>query len=162
MAHSLRIYGNGVSSQMGWLVPNHLAWAIFGLTQGPSWWLTHLSAKMDSSMKDSGRLVGHIVSSLLLLAPPEFSQLVFSGSTMFLIGTSCCEETRASGYPCVWLRWAVLVNVSLTILPRKSQGIEETFRFVKYSILIFSPIDENNPLVCMRPFIFVKVPQLHN
>ena len=38
------------------------------LVLGPSWWYMHLSAKMDSSAKDPGRLV---VSSLLL-APPTF------------------------------------------------------------------------------------------
>ena len=40
---------------------NHLAWPIFGLTRGPSWWRVLLSAKMDSSVKDSERLVGHIM-----------------------------------------------------------------------------------------------------
>ena len=45
---------------------NHLAWPIFGLTQGPSLWREHLSAKMDSSMKDSGRLVRHIMGWCLL------------------------------------------------------------------------------------------------
>ena len=66
-----------VSGFMGMgLVPrlslvNHLAWPIFGLTQGPSWCQVPLSAMMDSSTKGSGSLV-----SSLLLAPPEFSQLV--------------------------------------------------------------------------------------
>ena len=45
---------------------NHLTWPIFGLTQGPSWWCMRLSAKMDSSVKDSGRLVGRIVGWHLL------------------------------------------------------------------------------------------------
>ena len=40
------------------------------LVLGPSWWCTHLSAKMDSSAKDPGRLV--IFS--FLLAPPKSSQ----------------------------------------------------------------------------------------
>ena len=47
---------------------NHLAWPIFGLTQGPSWWHMHLSDKMDSSKKDSERLSGHIMGWCLL--PP--------------------------------------------------------------------------------------------
>ena len=47
---------------------NHLAWPVFGLTRGPSWWHVHLSAKMDSSEKDSGRLVGHMDWHLL---PPS-------------------------------------------------------------------------------------------
>ena len=37
---------------------SHLAWPMFCLTQ-PPWWHAHLSVKMDSSEKDSGRLVGH-------------------------------------------------------------------------------------------------------
>ena len=41
----------------GLSLASHLAWPIFGLTQGPSWW--HLSAKIDSSKKDFGRLVRH-------------------------------------------------------------------------------------------------------
>ena len=53
----------------GLSLASFLAQPIFGLAQGPSWWLTHLSAKMDSSAKDPGRLV---VSSFLLV-PPEFS-----------------------------------------------------------------------------------------
>ena len=40
----------------GLSLATHLAWPIFGLTQGPSWWQMHLSAKIDFSAKDSGRL----------------------------------------------------------------------------------------------------------
>ena len=35
---------------------------------------------------------------------------------MFLIRTSCCEITHASGYYRAWPGWAVLVNGSLTTL----------------------------------------------
>ena len=52
----------------GLSLATHLSWPIFSLTQGPSWWRSHLSAKMDSSEKDSGRLVGHIMDWHLL--PP--------------------------------------------------------------------------------------------
>ena len=45
---------------------NHLAWPIFGPTHGPSWWRVPLSAKMDSSKKDSGWLVGYIMGWRLL------------------------------------------------------------------------------------------------
>ena len=48
---------------------NHLAWPVFGLTQGPSRWHAHLPAKMDSSMKESGRLVGQYYG---LASPPSF------------------------------------------------------------------------------------------
>ena len=45
---------------------NHLAWPIFGLTQGPSLWPARLSAKMDSSAEESGRLTGHTMGWCLL------------------------------------------------------------------------------------------------
>ena len=53
----------------GLSLANHLAWPIFGLTQGPSWWRAHLSPKMDSSRKDSGRLVVSSLSWPLLNSP---------------------------------------------------------------------------------------------
>ena len=46
---------------------SHLAWPMFGLTQGPSLWPGRLFAKMDSSAKDSGRLTGHMGWCLLPL-----------------------------------------------------------------------------------------------
>ena len=49
----------------GLSLANHLAWPLFGLTQGPSCWRMHLSAKMDSNVKDFGRLVGHMGCCLL-------------------------------------------------------------------------------------------------
>ena len=45
MARSLRFYGDGSPGCL---------WPII-LTQSPSWWLMHCSAKMDASEKDSGR-----------------------------------------------------------------------------------------------------------
>ena len=60
------VHGNGVSS---WLsLASHLAWSMFVLTQGPSWWQVNLSAKMDSSAKDSGRLIRHLMGWHLLPA----------------------------------------------------------------------------------------------
>lgn len=78
------VHGNGVSS---WLsLASHLAWSMFVLTQGPSWWQVNLSAKMDSSAKDSGRLIRHLMGWHLLPAfgPSDPSQLVFWSSTMSL------------------------------------------------------------------------------
>ena len=66
MAYSLRLYGNEVSFP-GCLWPIILLVSIFGLTQGPFWWHLHLSAKMDSSVRVSGRLAGHIMGWHLLL-----------------------------------------------------------------------------------------------
>ena len=35
---------------------------LFGVTQGLSCWRMHLSAKLDSSMRVSGRPAGHVVN----------------------------------------------------------------------------------------------------
>ena len=94
----------------GLSLASHLSWPIFGLTQDPSRWPKHLSAKMNSNAKDSGRLV---VSSLLL-ASPEFSSL-FSRQHHVLVGSSSYETTHASGYHGAWIEGVVLVNGSLTI-----------------------------------------------
>lgn len=61
----------------------HLAWPIFGLAPGPSWWQVHLLTKMDPSAKDSGMLI----LSSLLLAPPQFSQ-VTGAAPHSLLGVS--------------------------------------------------------------------------
>ena len=53
------------------------------LTQGPFWWCTHQSAKMDSSEKDSGRLVGQMGWSLL--SPFDLSRILpVSGNLLVL------------------------------------------------------------------------------
>ena len=57
MACSLMVYGGGVSL-LGCLWPIILLVPIFGVTQGPSWWRAHLSAKMDSRSRVSGRQAG--------------------------------------------------------------------------------------------------------
>ena len=69
-----------------WPLASFLAQPIFGLAQGPSWWPVHLSAKMDFSAKDSGKLV---VSSLLL-APPTFS--VFAVAPCSLSGAPVVRQ----------------------------------------------------------------------
>lgn len=87
---------------------HHLACSYIWHDCGPSCRYTHLSAKVDSIMRASWRLAGHIMGLhfLLLVAPPKFCQLVFSSSTMFLMGTSCCEATceDASGHHCTWTK----------------------------------------------------------
>ena len=90
----------------GWSLANHFAWPVSGLTQGPSWWRAHCSTEMDSSEKDSGRLVGHM--DWRLLFPFDLSRIIPVGgwvrnvSSTFLTRTSCCKITHASGYYCVW------------------------------------------------------------
>ena len=56
MPRSLGLYGDGVSF---WVVSGRSSClARIWSDSGPSWWQAHLLAKMDSSAKDSGRLVG--------------------------------------------------------------------------------------------------------
>ena len=101
---------------LGYFWPVILPVSIFGLTQVPSWGLMHLSAKMDSSVRCSGRWQDILWAGIssLLVAPPKFCQLVFWGSTMLLIRSFCCETIHASDYYCAQPRWAVWVNSSLT------------------------------------------------
>ena len=94
-AASLAVSGFMVIRFISGLCPaNYVAWPIFGLTQGPSWWPMHLSAKMDSRMKDSGGgwwdilQVGVSPSS----APPEFSWLVLATAACSLSGTSVVRQ----------------------------------------------------------------------
>ena len=112
MAHSLGFYGDEVSF---WVVSGQLACLAHSLTQvlpGGS----HLLAKMDSSVRILGgwQDVLWAGSSSVLLASPEFFQLVFSGSAVLFIGNSWCETTQASSYYHVWSRWAVSVSSTLT------------------------------------------------
>ena len=53
------------------------------LTQGPFWWCTHHSAKMDSSEKDSGRLVGQMGWSLL--SPFDLSRILSFGGSLLVL-----------------------------------------------------------------------------
>ena len=55
------------------------------LTQGPSWWCTHSSAKMESSEKDSERLVGHM--DWRLLSPFDLSQILPVGGDLLVLSS---------------------------------------------------------------------------
>ena len=111
---SLKVYG----SRIGFpdcLCPVILLAPIFGLTQGPSWWYIHLSAKIDSSVRVTGQDCYGLESPSFWPLPNSPSQFL-GGSTKFLIGTSCCETTHPSGYHHAWPRWAALGNDYLTPL----------------------------------------------
>ena len=74
----------------------------------------HLSAKMVSSAKLSGRWAGHIMDwHLLPPLGPSWILLVFGGSNMFLTETSFCEMAHVSCYDRAWPRWTVPVSGSL-------------------------------------------------
>ena len=74
MACSVRFHGNWVSFA-GCLWPVILLVPILGLIQSSSWWCTHLSVKMVSSMRVSGRLAKHTV-----LSPVGSSRVISVGS----------------------------------------------------------------------------------
>ena len=59
----------------GFSLANHLAWPVFSMTQGPSWWCVCLSAKMNFSEKDYGSLVEYRLTS-----PSSFRPLLNSPS----------------------------------------------------------------------------------
>ena len=84
-----------------------------------SFLVAHASLSQDGFQCEGFWEVGRTILwagvSSFLLAPPRSSQLVFSGSTLFVIRTSSCETTQASSYHCSWPRRAVLVSSSLTI-----------------------------------------------
>ena len=92
VARSCRFNSDGLVS--GLSLASHLAWSIFVLTQGPSWWRVLLSAKVDPSAKDSGRLAGHIMGWHLLPAfvPSESSQEQHYASCWgLLLGDNSCK-----------------------------------------------------------------------
>ena len=89
LPHGLQSTGfMGVGLVSGLSLADHLAWPALGLAQGPSWWHVHLSAKMDSSTKDSGRLV---ISSLPV-APPKSSWLFFRAALCSLSGPPAVRQ----------------------------------------------------------------------
>ena len=89
--------------------------------------MAHASLSQDGFQCEGFWEVGRTILwsgvSSFLLAPPRSSQLVFSGSTLFVIRTSSCETTQASSYHCSWPRQAVLVSGSLTIWPSSGSAI---------------------------------------
>ena len=81
---------------LGCFWPVFLPVSVFGLTQVPSWGLMHLSAKMDSSVRCSGRLAGPMMGWHLLPAcspsqilPVSFLRLHISYQVILLWDNSC-------------------------------------------------------------------------
>ena len=63
--------------------------------------VVHATISQDRfQYEDSRRLVGHIISSFLLLATPEFSPIAFSGSTTVFILTSCLRQLNSVAQSC--------------------------------------------------------------
>ena len=108
MARSLRLYGNGISFTV---VSRQSSCLARICSVSASFLVVCASLSQDGFQREGfWEVAGCIVSCVLLLAPPELSRLVFGGSTLFLIGTSCCETTHAICYHCAWPRRAVSVN----------------------------------------------------
>ena len=86
VACSLRFHGNGVSFRV---VSGQSSCLACSWSDSGSFPVVRASLSQDgSSVMVSGRLAGHVVSSLLLSAPPKFCLLVFLSSTAFFIATS--------------------------------------------------------------------------
>ena len=68
---------------LGLVLANRLAWPICALTQGPSWPCMHLSVKVASRVRASGRWAGHIMGWCLLppFGPSQILPFVFSSGT---------------------------------------------------------------------------------
>jgi len=75
----------------GLSLANHLACTWSGT--GSFLMAVHLSAEMDSSAQDAGR----VVSSLLLAPRTSILLVSLQGSTTFLTGASSCATTHACG-----------------------------------------------------------------
>ena len=74
------------------------------LTLGLSWWHTRHSFKMDSNLKDAGRLVGYM--NWHHLSPFDLSWVLVGGS--LLVQSSLPWPLLVSGYYWAWPRQAVL------------------------------------------------------
>ena len=85
---------------------------IFGqsLSFSLSWWLTHRSAKMDASARDSEKWPDSGVSFRPFANSSGWWWLF---NSLFLIRISCHKTTHANGYYGAWPGWAV----SISLLP---------------------------------------------
>ena len=91
-------------------------WPII-LTQGPSWWCERHLANVNSSEKDSGRLVGHI--DCCLLSPFDLSWNL-PVSFAFLTKDFLFKITPVGGSFGAWLRQVVSPSVSPNKWMKKS------------------------------------------
>ena len=94
----------GVSFRVVWLIT---------LTQGPSWWRAHCSAKMDSSEKDSGSLIRHM--GWRLLSPFDFPWILLVGSSLLVLHSfpgPPLKITHASDYCLAWPGQTGSVSIS--------------------------------------------------
>ena len=108
-------------------------WPII-LTQSPSWWDTHCSAKMVAS-EEIWEVVGYVVSFLHF---PDSSGWWWLISSVFLTRTSCCKLTHANGFYGAWSGWAVSVDeLPLTAPEKNNQKVQELYKeYIKFYLKI--------------------------
>ena len=95
---------------VSWLsLANHLSWPHIWSDMG-SFLVARASLGQDGFQHQGFWEVGHLLPPV---GPSQTLMVSLQGSTMFLIGASCCETTHASGYR-AWARWLVSVSGSLT------------------------------------------------
>ena len=110
VAHSLGLYDNGVNF---WVMSGRSSCLARSLTQSPSWWHVHLSAKTDSE-KESGKLMFSSSFWPLLSSPSYFQwQHPVPYQDLLLLDTSG---------KWAWPRWVVSIYSSLTQPPSTSHG----------------------------------------
>lgn len=98
--------------------------------QGPSWWHTHLSTKMDSSTRDPGGWFSP-PSYWPLPTPPPSTPISLHGSTVLLIRVSCCETAQANSYYPAWPRWVVSVSGPLAVLSMTTKMYIKSQQYLK-------------------------------
>ena len=114
------------------------------LSQGPSWWCMHWSAKMDSR-EDSGRSVGHTDWHLLFAF--DLSQvLLVDGRLLVPVPSQYLPfkvrdavGTVVSDHYGVWPGWAVSTVVPLKHLPQFITWNEAQVLFQFWNLSLFFP-----------------------
>ena len=107
--------GFAVMGFVFWFSPaSHRAGPIFGLTQGPPCGCPHLSAKLDSSVRVSGRWVGCMVSSLLFVP----SQILPVRNSTFFLSDFLLQDNSGKWLSSCLAKAVVLIKGSLTLFCR--------------------------------------------
>ena len=90
----------------GLALANHLSWPVFALTQGSSWWLTHLIAKMDSSIMGNWQYISSPFPSFWPLS--RFPSFFYFQLTPFPLSDQSLSRVRLFVTPWIAARQASL------------------------------------------------------
>ena len=100
----LRVYGNGMSFQVVCAQSSFLCpYVIWLRVLSCCMWISQITWNPAQRFLGDWQNISWACVSSLRLAPPKLSCLVVACCSMFLIGTSCWERTRASSYYHAWL-----------------------------------------------------------